>query len=143
MPTAESRELARRFTEECWDQSDVAVLDALMAPDFLDHDPVPGQAPGREGYKQMAASFFGAFSNFRVRNEDVIAEGDKAVLRWTARGRHTAPLMGIPATGRDVTLRGIDVIRVERGRIVERWGEFDTYGMLQQLGVIPAAETPA
>ena len=138
MPTAESRELARRFTEECWDRSDVAVLDELMAPDVVDHDPVPGQGPGREGYKQMAASFFDAFSDFRVRNQDVIADGDKAVLRWTARGRHTAPLMGMPATGREVTLRGIDVLRVANGRIVERWGEFDLYGMLQQLGALPA-----
>src|SRR3712207_4974023 len=111
MPTAESRELARRFTEECWDRSNVAVLDGLMAPVVVDHDPLPGQGPGREGYKQMAASFFGAFSDFRVRNEDVIAEGSKVALRWTARGRHTAPLMGIPATGREVRLRGIDVLR--------------------------------
>ena len=139
MPTAESRELARRFTDECWDRSDVGVLDELLAPNFVDHDPAPGQGAGREGYKQMAAAFFGAFSDFRVRNEDVIAEGEKAMLRWTARGRHTAPLMGIPATGRDVTLRGIDVIRVERGRIAERWGEFDLYGMLRQLGVLPDA----
>lgn len=139
MPTEESRELARRFTEECWDRSDVGALDALLAPDFTDRDPAPGQGPGREGYKQMAAAYFGAFSDFRVRNEDVIAEADKAVLRWTARGRHTGPLMGIPATGREVTLRGIDVLRAEGGRIAERWGEFDAYGLLQQLGVLPAA----
>lgn len=138
MPTDESRELATRFTEESWDRSDVRVLDELLAEDFVDHDPAPGQGPGREGYKQAAAVYFNAFSDFRVRNEDVIAEDDKAVLRWTARGRHTGPLMGIPPTGREVTLRGIDVIRVEGGRIVEHWGEFDVYGMLVQLGVIPA-----
>ena|SRR5687767_1824900 len=143
MPTAESRELARRLTEECWDRSDVRALDELLAPYFVDRDPGPGQGPGPDGYKQMAAAYFGAFSDFRVRNEDVVAEGDKAVLRWTARGRHTGPLMGITPTGREVTLRGIDVIRVEGGRVAERWGEFDVYGLLQQLGVIPAAGTTA
>ena len=138
MSTAENRTMARRFTEECWDRSDVKVLDELLAPNFVDHDPAPAQGPGADGYKQMAAAYFSAFSDFRVRNEDVIAEEDKAMLRWTARGRHTGPLLGIPPTGREVTLRGIDIIRVERGRIVERWGEFDVYGLLQQLGVIPS-----
>jgi len=133
-----TRELARRFTEECWDRSDVSVLDAIMSPDFVDHDPTPGQGTGREGYKEMAAGFFGAFSDFSVRNEDVIAEGEKAALRWTARGRHTGPLLGIPPTGREIRLRGIDIIRVHDGRIAERWGEFDLFGLLQQLGVIPA-----
>ena len=133
-----SRELARRFTEECWDRSDVSVLDAIMSPDFVDHDPAPGQGPGREGYKGMAAGFFSAFTAFRVRNEDVIAEGDKAVLRWTARGRHTGPLLGIPPTGNEVRLRGIDIIRVRDGQIAERWGEFDLFGLLQQLGATPA-----
>ena len=82
--------------------------------------------------------YFNAFSEFRVQNADVIAEGDKAVLRWTARGRHTGPLMGMAATGKEVNLRGIDIIRVEGGRIVERWGEFDVFGLLQQLGALPA-----
>jgi steroid delta-isomerase-like uncharacterized protein len=140
MPTVESREIARRFTEECWDRNDVSVLDDIMAADFDDHDPAPGQGPGRDGYKQVTAQYFSAFSDFRVRNEDVIAEEDKAVLRWTARGRHTGPLMGMPPTGKDVTLRGIDIIRVDdRGRIVERWGEFDLFGLLTQLGALPGA----
>lgn len=138
MATNDSRDLARRFTVECWDKSDVGVLDELMAPDFTDHDPAPGQAPGREGYKQLTAMYFNAFSDFRVQNEDVIAEGDKAVLRWTAIGLHTGSLMGMAATGKQVKLRGIDILRFEEGRIVERWGEFDVFGLLQQLGAVPA-----
>ena len=138
MATSESRDIARRFTEECWDKSNVEVLDELMAPEFTDHDPAPGQEQGREGYKRLTAMYFNAFSEFRVQNADVIAEGDKAVLRWTARGRHTGPLMGMAATGKEVNLRGIDIIRVEGGRIVERWGEFDVFGLLQQLGALPA-----
>jgi len=106
MDTIESRDIARRFTEECWDQSDVGVLDELMTPDFTDHDPAPGQEQGREGYKRLTATYFNAFSEFRVQNEDVIAEGDKAVLRWTARGRHTGSLMGIAATGKGDGQRG-------------------------------------
>jgi steroid delta-isomerase-like uncharacterized protein len=110
----------------------------MLSDDFVDHDPAPGQGPGRNGYAQMAAAFFSAFPDLRVQNHDVIVEGDKAVARWTADGTHRGELMGIPATGKRVRLKGIDVIRATNGKIVERWGEFDALGMMQQLGVIPA-----
>ena len=76
-------------------------------------------------------------SNTSVRNEDIIVEENKVVARWTARGTHAGALMNIPPTGKQVTLKGIDILRNEDGKIVERWGEFDALGMLQQLGVIP------
>jgi steroid delta-isomerase-like uncharacterized protein len=132
------KELARRFTEDSWDKRSVAVLNEILSSQFVDHDAVPGQGPGREGYTQMAGSFFTAFPDLRVRNEDVFAEGDKAVLRWTAEGTHRGELMGIPATGRRVRLKGMDIIRVADDKIVERWGEFDALGMMQQLGVVPS-----
>ena len=84
----------------------------------------------------MVGAFRAAFPDLRVKNEDVIAEGDKVVARWTARGTHNGALMNIPPTGKQVTLKGIDVLRIEGGKIVERWGEFDALGMLHQLGVI-------
>ena len=114
----------------------MSVADEIIAPDFIDHDPVSGQGSGLEGYKEMVGAFRAAFPDLRVRNEDVIAEGDKVAVRWTARGTHGGALMDIPPTGRQVTLKGVDVLRIERGKIVERWGEFDALGMLQQLGVI-------
>ena len=129
--------VARRFTEDLWDKGQFAVADEIIAPDFVDHDPVSGQRPGLAGYKEMVGAFRNAFPDLRVKNEDVIAEGDKVVARWTARGTQTGPLMNIPSTGRQVTLKGIDVLRIEGGKIMERWGEFDALGMLRQLGVIP------
>lgn len=132
------RDIARRFTEDGWDKRDARALGEMLSNDFVDHDPVPGQGPGRDGYAQMAAAFFGAFPDLRVQNHDVIVEGDKAVVRWTAEGTHRGELMGIPATGKPVHLKGLDVIRVTNGKIVERWGELDALGMMQQLGAIPA-----
>lgn len=131
------RTIARRFTEELWDKGELAVADEIIAPDFVDHDPVSGQSPGLAGYKEMVGAFRAAFPDLRVRNEEVIVAGDNVVARWTARGTHTGALMNTPPTGKQVTMKGIDILRNEDGKIVERWGEFDALGMLQQLGVIP------
>lgn len=128
--------IARRFTKDLWDKGELSVADEIIAPDFVDHDPVSGQGPGLKGYKEMVGAFRAAFPDLRVKNEDVIAEGDKVAARWTARGTHNGVLMNIPPTGKQVMLKGIDVLRIEGGKIVERWGEFDALGMLHQLGVI-------
>ena len=98
------KEIARRFTEDGWDKRDARALGEMLSDDFVDHDPVPGQGPGRDGYAQMAAAFFSAFPDLRVQNHDVIVEADKAVARWTADGTHRGELMGIPALARVVDL---------------------------------------
>lgn len=131
------RTMARRFTEELWDKGELAVADEIIVPDFVDHDPVSGQIAGLQGYKEMVGAFRAAFPDLRVKNEDVIVEEDKVVVRWTARGTHNGQLMNIPPTGKQVALKGIDILRLDNGRIAERWGEFDALGMLSQLGAIP------
>ncbi|MCA1602126.1 MAG: ester cyclase [Acidobacteria bacterium] len=133
----DGRTVVRRFIEELWDKRELAVADEIIAPDFTDYDPVSGQKPGLGGYKEMVGAFLAAFPDLRVKSEDVIAEGDKVVVRWSARGTHSGALMNIPATGKQVTLKGVDILRITGGKIVERWGEFDALGMLHQLGVIP------
>lgn len=133
MNSEDVRDLACRFTEEAWDRRDVSAFDKLIAEDFQDHDGLPGQKPGREGYKEVAAGFFRAFPDLHVWNEVVIVEGDVAVLRWRAEGIHREELMGIAATNRKVQLKGVDIVWVVDGKIVERRGEFDALGMMQQL----------
>lgn len=136
--TSKTKEIAARFTEDLWDQGNLNVVDELLTANFVDHDPVQEQASGPEGYKQMVGAFRTAFPDLRVRNEDVIEAGNKLVARWTAHGTHTGQLMQIPPTGKKVSLKGIDIFRIENDKIVERWGEFDALGMLSQLGVIPS-----
>jgi len=80
------RTIARRFIEDLWDKGELAVADEIIASDFVDHDPVSGQRAGLDGYKEMVGAFRAAFPDLRVKNEDVIVEEDKVVVRWTARG---------------------------------------------------------
>lgn len=137
MPEAENKTIAERFNEDVWGRGDEAALEELLAPDFVDHDALPGQPPGREGHKQILAMFRSAFPDLQVATEDIVAEGDKVVSRWTARGTHQGELMGIAPTGKEVTIKGIDVLRIAEGRIVERWAEDNGLELMQQLGAIP------
>ncbi len=137
MPEAENKTIAQRFNEDVWGKGDEAALEELLDPDFVDHDALPGQSPDREGHRQILAAFRSAFPDLNVITEDTVAEGDRVVSRWTARGTHQGDLMGISPTGKEVEIKGIDVLRVAEGRIVERWAQFNDLELMQQLGAIP------
>jgi steroid delta-isomerase-like uncharacterized protein len=137
MSEAQNKTIAERFNEDIWGTGDEAALEELFAPDFVDHGALPGQTPDREGHKEIVAAFRSAFPNLSVTTDDIIAEGDKVVSRWTARGTHQGELMGISPTGKEVTITGIDVLRIAEGKVVGRWAEYDSLGMMQQLGVVP------
>ncbi|HET7397448.1 MAG TPA: ester cyclase [Intrasporangium sp.] len=109
------------------------LADQLFAADVVDHNPQPGQGEGRDGMKQVIALYHGVFPDLHVTNEEVIASGDRAVLRWSATGTHEGDGLGMPATHRQVRLTGIDILRLAEGRIAERWGESNGMEMMQQL----------
>jgi steroid delta-isomerase-like uncharacterized protein len=136
MSAEENKAIARRGYEAI-NQNNLDALDEVVAPDITDHDPAPGQAPGLEGVKQWFSSMHTAFPDFRMNVEDMIAEGDKVVARVRLSGTHQGEFMGIDATGNRVTITGIDILRINAdGKIMERWGNFDDLGMMQQLGVM-------
>jgi steroid delta-isomerase-like uncharacterized protein len=136
----QNKVVARRFGEEVWGHGDLQAAEELLAENFIEHNPVPGQGPGREGHKQVLKVWRVGFPDLTITVDDVLGDGDQVVVRWTAHATHRGELMGIPATGRPVTLTGIDILRIVDGRIVERWGEFNSAEMLQQLGALPAAQ---
>jgi steroid delta-isomerase-like uncharacterized protein len=140
MSEAENKAVAVRFNEEVWGRGDEAALEELLALDFVEHDPLPGQSPDREGHRQILAAFRSAFPDLHVTTEDVVAEGEKVVSRWTARGTHQGELMGIAPTSNGVTIKGIDVLRISGGRIVERWAQSNDLELMQQLGAVAAPE---
>jgi len=134
----EKKGLVRRFYEEIWKNGNLGIIDELCASDFVDHNPPPpGLAPGLEGAKQVFTMFRRAFPDMQFTVEDQIAEGDKVVSRGTFRGTHKGELMGIPPTGKQGKMTVIDIIRIVDGKMVERWGEMDMLGLMQQLGVAP------
>jgi predicted ester cyclase len=138
MSTETNKALVRRFYEEI-DKGNLDVLNELLDPDYLDHNPPPftGLAPGREGLKQAFEIFWKATPGYH-RIEDQIAEGDKVVTRLTSFGKHEGDLPGAPATGNDLKMTSITIHRVANGRLVEKWAEKDVLGFLQQIGVLPA-----
>ena len=130
-----NKDIVRRFSDLVWGAGDMIVADDVLAADLIEHNPQPGQAPGRDGHKQVVALFRTAFPDLAVSTEDLVAEGDRVTLRWTAVGTHRGDLMGLPGSGRRVTLTGIDILRIADGKIVERWAEDNGLAVLQTLKV--------
>jgi steroid delta-isomerase-like uncharacterized protein len=136
MSTEEHKALVRRFDEEVWNGRNLSRVDELFADSHIFR--AAGSPPlDREGHRQMIAHFQDAFPDGRNTSEELLAEGDKVVQRWTFRGTHHGAFQGIPPTDRPVTLTGISIWRVDGGTIVESWHELDSLGLMQQLGVIP------
>jgi steroid delta-isomerase-like uncharacterized protein len=133
-----NKALVQRFYQEVFTQGQIMVADEICSAHYVDHDPT-NPAGTLAGLKQTALEMRRAFPDVRWTVDDLIAEGDKIAARVTMHGTQQGDLMGIPATGRSVTANNFDIIRFEDGKVVEHWGLFDSLGMLQQLGVIPAA----
>jgi predicted ester cyclase len=139
MSAEEYKACVRRIPEEMFNQGNLAVADEVIAPDFIEHAPLPpGWPSGLAAVKQYVTTLRAAFPDFRYTVEDEIAEGDTVVLRATARGTHQGEFFGIPATGKQATWTEMHICRLAGGRIAEHWVEQDNLGLLQQLGVIPA-----
>ncbi len=137
MSTEDNKALVRRLYEEVFNQRKLAVVDELCTTHHVFHNP-PTTLHGREEFKQLLSLYFTAFPDARFTVEDQIVQGDKVASRYTFRGTHQGELMGIPPTGKQVTVTGITINRIAGGKSEEGWLNFDALGMLQQLGVIPA-----
>ena len=137
MSTEDNKALVRRLYEEVFNRGNLSTVDELLAADYIDHTALPGTSPGPEGLKQFISMFRAAFPDLHFTIEDMIAEGDTVVVRQTYRGTHQGNLMGIPPTGKQVTISALHIYRVAGGKIVEGWVNSDDLGMMQQLGVIP------
>lgn len=139
MSTDSNKEVVRRYYEEVLNEARLDLLDQLAVTDYDEHSPFPGQPNGIEGLRARAGGLIGAFRP-RFTLHELVAEGDTVVAYWTNTGTHSGEFMGMPPTGRTVTISGIDVHRLRDGRLAEHWHVIEELGMLQQLGVIPVPE---
>jgi steroid delta-isomerase-like uncharacterized protein len=115
-------------------RGDEAALDALLTEDVLDHNPIPGQAPGIPGFRQWMRYVRAAFPDVHVAVEDTMSQGDRVAGRVTWRGTHQGPLAGIAGTGMPVEFTAIHIVRFENGKAAEWWGVADLLGALMQTG---------
>jgi len=131
--------ITRRMVEEVFNMGRLDVIDEIIAPGYVGHDPaLPQDVAGPDGERDLVRGYRAAFSDLTLTIDDQIAEGDRVVTRWTARGTHSGDLWGIAATGKEVTVTGTAIDRIEDGRIVESWSHWDALGLMQQLGVARA-----
>jgi steroid delta-isomerase-like uncharacterized protein len=139
MSIEQNKALARQMVEEIFNRGNIDSADEFLAPNFAEREELPAGLPrGREGVKQLTTMWRGAFPDLKATIEDIVAEGDKVVIRQTWSGTHTGgEFMGVPPTGKRVSVGVIDIIRIAGGKFVEHWGQMDSMGMMQQLGAIP------
>ena len=116
------------------------LFDEVVAADCVDHDPGPGQVAGPAGYRALFTEMRAAFPDMKVGVEAMVADDDAIAFAYTFTGTQKGPLMGIPATGKAVKARGLQISKFKDGKMVERWGSSDQLGMLQQIGAVVGAK---
>lgn len=137
--TEANKNLVRRFVEEVFNNRNLDAIEAFLAPDLVDHTLPPSLPPTTEGSKQGVSMFLKAFPDLRITIDDLVAEGDRVIIRYTSRGVQRGSFGGLPPSGRRVEVSSYLTARIANGKIVEMWGLDDRLAMIQQLGMIPAA----
>jgi steroid delta-isomerase-like uncharacterized protein len=135
MSTDASKAIIRNFFEQVWNQRDEAAIDRFIAEDAAGNDPDFGM--GREGFKRQWRKWQDAFSDLHFEIEEMVAEGDTVVARWTLTGTHRGPFLGIAPTGRAIRVAGMSLDHLRDGVLISGFDGWDNLGLRQQLGAIP------
>ena len=137
--TEEAKAVVRRAFEEVANEGDMTTVDEIIAPEYVRHDLAGGpDAAGPEGVKRLITGLRTAFPDLQTTIDDIIADGEKVVVRFTARGTQSGPFQGMAPTGREAAWAGVNIYRVSGGKIRETWQLADGLGLLRQLGAAPA-----
>ena len=139
MSTEQNKATIRRWVEEGWNQGKLEVVDQVYAANVVQHDPnSPMPVTSSATLKMYVGGYRSAFPDLHFTVDDLLAEGDKVVWRFTSHGTHKGPLGPLPPTGKTGTVTGMALFRFENGKIAEVWVNVDILGLLQQLGAIPS-----
>ncbi len=133
----QNKRTVQRLYEEVANQGQLEVLDEIAWPDHVEHFPFPGQSQGVEGLKQRISMIRAAFNpTFTI--EHLLADGDKVAVMWRNVGTHVGEWFGVPPTGKSATVQGVDIHLLRDGRLAEHWDVVDVFGMMVQIGAVPA-----
>jgi predicted ester cyclase len=135
---AANKELVRGFYKEVYINWNMALADEVISPQFTSHDWEEGGPTGPKAFRDYYSALRSALADARYEVDDLIAEGDRVVVRWRLFGTHKGSFRGIAPTGRSITLKGIAIYRVQDGKLMERWVVSDLYGVLRESGALPA-----
>jgi len=141
MSEAENRKLFQRYFDVVANEGNLDLADEIFASDYQHHDPAnpdPRPVVGPQGVRDHLTSLRDAFPDLIFDIDDMVAEGDQIIVRWTARGTNTGDYFGMPATGKSIEITGMNTWRTRDGQAIEGWVNRDDMGLLQQLGVVPA-----
>ena len=141
MSTINNKSVIRTFIEDVINQGHLERADDIVVEDFVELDPLPGQAQGREGLKEAIRQMRSAFPDIRWTVDEMLAEDDKVFTRFTWSGTHQGAFLGVPPTGRRITVKGMIIDRLAAGRMADSRILMDSLGMMQQLGALPVPAT--
>ena len=138
MSAKRNKATAERWVEKIWNRGDMSALDAIVSPDLVLHRRVNTDVQGHAGLKQAVSDFRSGLPDGHFTVDEMIAEGDKLVVRWTLTGTHRGAFAGVAATGKRSTTTGTTTLRFAGGKVAEYWAHWDGLGWLQQIGKTPA-----
>jgi steroid delta-isomerase-like uncharacterized protein len=134
----QNKAIVRRLFEELWNKGNLSVADQLFSPNYTHHDSsTPDFGRGPESERKRATLYRTAFPDLHLTIEDIIAEGETVMARWSCRGTHKGDLSGMAPTGKQFTISGVSIARLANGKMAEGWINWDAQGLMQQLGVVP------
>jgi predicted ester cyclase len=136
MPVEENKAMMRHFLEEGLFKGRLDLIDEVFAPDFVNHHPPSGR--DREGLKQFLAATLAAIPDLQYTIVNLFGEGDRVAIHVRGEASHQGPLFGVPATGKKITIETMTIVRIVGGKVVERWYIPDVFGLMQQIGAMPA-----
>jgi len=134
--TATNKDLVRRFYKEVYVDWNMALVDEVVSPQFVSHDWPQGGPTGPRAFRDYYSAIRSAVPDAHYEVDDLIAEGDRVVVRWRLLGTHKGNFRGIAPTGRSITLKGIAIYRLEDRKLIERWVVSDLHGLLEEIGAL-------
>lgn len=130
--------LMTKFTDEVINKHNIAMIDSLVAPDYMEHQADPNYSPDRAGLKKSMEDFAKGFPDANSKINFMMADSDRVMIEYTLTGTNTGSMMSMPATGKKMNIEGVDIVRFKDGKAIEHWGFMEEMKLMQQMGMMPA-----